>query len=142
MASTVELDARADDPHAAPAPRDEARHEAVPGSWTEAGADVEGAGDTVQGHPDDEEPDAQRHRRRGRDHGEGRRGGQADEQHVGERADAGALPHGDPEQQHDDGDLDDEQPEVLMQVRVEAQMEDVPGSTPRCPWIISVIEKP
>jgi hypothetical protein len=125
-----QLDRRADEAHRPAGARHEARHEPVARAGAAPGADVGGAGDAVEPDAGGQHRDRDGQRPRIRHARERRVHRQADDDHVADRAEAGALAHRDPGEQHQRADDDHDRAERQRGALREALMEDVPRVEP------------
>ncbi|HEX5925660.1 MAG TPA: hypothetical protein VFY45_17640 [Baekduia sp.] len=89
------------------AARRQTGHETVAGTGPEARADVEPGGDAVEQHTDDQQRCAGGGVLRGREGVEHRLQDEAQDHHVAQRAEAGTLAQGNPEEQQQRADQTD-----------------------------------
>lgn len=122
-----DLDPRAHQPERQPGAARQPGHQAVPRAGAELGADVHRRRDPVEDQPGDHQRDPAGPALRGVDPGHHRVDDQADEDGVGDRAEAGRLPQWHPQEQHDHRGRDDHLAEGERHVPGHALVQDVPG---------------
>ena len=110
-----------------PVRRAEPGHQAVARAATELRTDVEGAGQSAQQHAAEHQRDARRRVRPAPSRtARVSVGGEADDDRVADRAEAGHLAQRDPQHQHDEAEQDDRLAQGHRHVADEARVEHVP----------------
>jgi hypothetical protein len=109
---------------------DQPGHQAVTGAGAELGSDVEGAGQTVEHYSGQKHCETQSEAVGGREDGEGEVADDADQDDVGDRAEAWHLAQWDPEKQNEEADDDHDRAEGQRRVQRDSGMQDVPRVQP------------